>query len=257
MSSDSVRTNDDGDYVISYSKSPRPLGHQLKNLDSESPLFIEGKGKVRNEVKASEDLTAGYIAHPEVVDYSEDKGEVVVENLEEAEDIKHLLESSGDEMSSEVGTQLGYLLADLHRFGAHGDAELDNFRYEDGEIYSIDHEWYSRDPDKEEINEDIRLIECDARTLETDTYREFITSFREAYIEELESTEISDTEVEITTEKDRYPHIENSDEPVQLVTGLWRTKKGHEDFNPLRIFERSRNLIRHTFDEVNNRSRNQ
>lgn len=250
MSSDSLETNDDGNYVKCYSRSPRPLGHQLRNIRSDFPMFNDGEEKVRNEVNASEDLTGRYIGHPEVVDYSEEDGEVVFENLDDAEDVKHLLERSGSEMSSEIGTQMGYLMADFHRFAAHGDAELDNFLYQDGEIYSIDHEFYSRNPDESDLNEDIRLIECDARTLDTETYREFIKSFRDAYTEELESAEASEIEVEDTVHGNRYPIVDNSDEPVQLVTGLWRTKKSHEEFDASLMFDRSRNLIKHTIDEV-------
>lgn len=250
MSSDSLETNNDGDYVKCYSRAPEPLGHQLRNIRTDFPIFVDGEEKVRNEVYASEDLSERYIAHPEVIDYSEGDGEVVFENLDDAEDIKHLLERSGREKSSEIGTQMGYLMADFHRFGAHGDAELDNFLYQDGEIYSIDHEFYSQDPDVSDLYEDIRLIECDARTLDTETYREFITSFRDAYIEELETAEGSEIDVEETIHENRYPFLNNSDEPLQLVTGLWRTKKGHEELNPSLIFDRSRNLIKHTLDEV-------
>lgn len=248
MSSDSLDLDEDGNYVKSYTDTLSPIRQQVSDFSLYDPVPPNKEQRVRNEVSAAEDFQDMYISHPDVVEYSEEDGRVVFEEIEDAETVKHFLENAGEEKASELGEQMGYLMADIHRFAAHGDAELDNFLYRDGEIISIDHEFYTGDPGLEKVREDIRLLESDSRTLETTKYRSFITSFREAYEEELETGEKADHDVGSTPNGDNYPHLKGLEQPIQLVEGLSRTRKKHEEVDRDIVFERSLNLIKNTLN---------
>lgn len=248
MSSDSLDTDEDGNYVKNYTDTLSPIRQQVSDFSIYDPVPPNKEQRVRNEITAAEDFQEMYIPHPDVIEYSEEDGKVVFEEIEDAETVKHLLENSGEDKASELGEQMGYLMADIHRFGTHGDAELDNFLYRDGEIFSIDHEFYTENPGREKLREDIRLLESDSRTLESPKYQSFIKSFREAYEHELETGEETDWEVDETPNGNRYPHLQGLDEPIQLVDGLSRTRKKHEEVDTEVILERSFNLIRNTLN---------
>lgn len=248
MSSDSLDLDEDGNYVKSYSDTLSPLRQQISDFSLYDPVPPKKEQRVRNEVSAAERFEQRYISHPEIVDYSEENGKVIFEEIEDVETVKHILENSDEDKASELGEQMGYLIADIHRFAVHGDAELDNFLYKNGEIFSIDHEFYTENPDLEKAREDIRLLESDSRTLETPKYRSFINSFRQAYEHELETGERTDREVDSTPRGNEYPQLQGLDESIQLVEGLSRARKQHEDIDTDIVFERSINLIRNTLN---------
>ena len=248
MSSDSLDLDENGNYVKSYTDTLSPIRQQVSDFSLYDPIPPNKEQRVRNEVSAAESFEEMYISHPGVVEYSEEDGKVVFEEVEDAETVKQLLEESGEENASELGQQMGHLIADIHRFGAHGDAELDNFLYQDGEIFSIDHEFYTEDPGREKVREDIRLLESDSRTLETPKYQSFIRNFREAYEQELETGENTDRYVGSTPNGGEYPRLQGLDESIQLVEGLSRTRKQHEEVEPGMIMERSLNLIKNTLN---------
>jgi len=250
MSSESLDLNDDGNYVKRYTDTLSPIRQQFSDFSLDDPVPPGKEERVRNEVSATEAFKEMYIAHPEALDYSEKDGEVVHETIEDAETVKHLLENSGEKKASELGEQMGHLMADIHRFAAHGDAELDNFLYRDGQIFSIDHEFYEEDPEQEKVREDIRLMESDVRTLETPKYSSFITSFREAYREELRTGEQIERPIESTPNGNQYPEIEGLEEPIQIVEGLSRTRKKHEEVDKDLLVERSLNLIKNSLKKV-------
>lgn len=249
MSSESLDQDENGNLVKNYTDTLSPIRQQISDFSLYDPLPPKKDQRVRNEVSAAEDFEDMYISHADIIEYSEEGGKVVFEELEDAETVKHLLESSGEDRASELGEQMGYLMADIHRFGSHGDAELDNFLYRDGEIFSIDHEFNKENSGREKVREDIRLIESDSRTLEKPKYQSFIRSFREAYKNELESGEETSREVTSTSNGNRYPHLQGLDEPIQLVDGLSRTKKQHEEVDTEVIVERSLNLVRNTLKQ--------
>lgn len=248
MSSDSLKQDETGNYVKQYGNSLNPLKQQVRDFSIADPLPPQKEIRVRNEVEAAEDLEELYIAHPGVVDYSEEAGRVVLEEIDDAENVKHYLEESSPSEASDLGESMGRLMADIHRFGSHGDPELDNFLYRDGDILSLDHEFYTGDPDSSDLREDIRLLESDSRTLETPIHQAFIESFRQAYEEELHTGEEAPWPTPETSYSNQYPELGRLQEPLQLLEGLSRTKKGHEDVDIDRIVERSTNLVRNTLN---------
>jgi len=246
MTSDSLHLDEDGNYVKSYTDTLNPIHQQVSDFSLYDPVPPNKEQRARNEAFAAESFEEMYISHSGVLEYSEEDGTVVFEEVEDAETVKQLLEESGREKASELGKHMGHLIADIHRFGAHGDAELDNFLYRDGEIFSIDHEFYTEDPGPEKIREDIRLLESDSRTLETLKYQSFIRSFREAYEQELETGENTYHDAGSTPNGGEYPRLQGLDESIQLVEGLSMTRKQHEEVEPGIVVERSLNLIKNT-----------
>ncbi len=252
MSSESLERDEDGNYVKVYGDPLNPLRQQYRDFSVSDPLPPDGEERVRNEVEASERLAEMYIPHPEVIDYSEEDGEVVLEDFGDADTVKHYLEENGEACAAEIGELMGGLIADIHRFGSHGDPELDNFLYRDGDIASIDHEFYTEDPKPEDLRGDIGLIESDARTLDTEIYREFMNSFGEAYLEELRTGEDKPwVKNPVTEAKNQFPEPQSIERPVKLVEGLFRTKKRHEDLDIGLMLARSGNLLRNSLKSRN------
>jgi len=239
MSSDQLRRDDNGNYVKSYSTKLSPIRQPVKDFSLGDPIPPSKEELIRNELDAAKDFEQEYIGHAGIVDYSIEEGEISTEEIEDATNIKTYLEQNGLEEAEEIGEMMGHLMADIHRLGSHGDPELDNFMYRDGDILSIDHEFYSRNSGTIDRREDLRLIESDSRTLNTPKYTSFIENFKEGYLDE------------IREEDELYPEIRERDEPLLLAEGLMRIKKDHEDIEPARVIERSMNLFKNTLNRTN------
>lgn len=231
MGADSAYRDEEGNYVSEYDEVNLDiLDPPFKNLRSGNIFPPKGHEKVQNEVDADEKLTEKYIAHQEVIDYSTEDGKVVTKEIEDATEIKTYLEEAEIEEVSSVGESMGHLIADIHRFGTLGDPGLGNFLYRDGEIFSIDHEFYSDDASASDIADDIRIIEADSRNMEPERYEAFIENFRDGYTAEMEASETMDD-----YEKSVNPSV--FDEPLVFLDGLGRTLSGSEKTNEQKFDE--------------------
>lgn len=220
MGSDSVERDEEGNFVKQYGDRRDPVDQQVKNFSLRDPFTLSSREKVANEIDASEDFTENYIAHHRIIDYSQSDGIIITEEVEDAVSVKSYLETADSEEVADIGSSLGHLIADIHRFGTHGDPSLGNFMYRDGDIISIDHEFYSENPTEKDIIDDIRIIESDTRCFSSEKYETFIESFKEGYEEELEQ----ETSYHSSNPADiDYPKLNTSDTYIIALDGLIRT----------------------------------
>ena len=222
MGAHSVSRDEEGNYVSEYRDSHNVLDPPFKNLRSGNIFPPKAREKVENEVEADQKLTEKYIAHHEVLEYSEEDGIVVTEEVEDVTLVKKYLEDADISEVSSIGKSMGHLIADIHRFGTHGDPGLGNFMYRDGEIFSIDHEFYSNNATASDIADDLRIIEADSRNMDPEKYEAFIENFREGYRTELEASSIENVDREDSAE------LSVLNEPLVMFDGVGRTLNGSE-----------------------------
>ncbi|WP_414838150.1 hypothetical protein ACK3SF_01995 [Candidatus Nanosalina sp. VS9-1] len=220
MGAHSVSRDGEGNYVSEYRDSLNLLDPPIKNLMRGNIFPPKAHEKVQSEVEADQKLTEKYISHHEVLDYSEEDGVVVTEEIEDAVLVKKYLEEADIHEVSDIGESMGHLIADIHRFGTHGDPGLGNFMYRDGEIFSIDHEFYSNNATAADIADDIRIIEADSRNMAPEKYEAFIENFREGYRTELEASGIENVDRKNSAE------LSVLNEPLVIFDGLGRTLDG-------------------------------
>lgn len=203
-----------------------------------SPLPPDAKQRIENEVKADQDLTPKYIAHPEVIEYSMEDERIVLEEIEDGRTVETYLEQSDSSEAAEIGKMLGHLIADIHLFGSHGDPTLENFIYRDGDIISIDHEFYSSETNEKDLRDDIRIIEEKSRSLETEKYLEFMENFREGYLNELEEAE------DETALENSYPEFSNLENAIIPTEGLGRILSQKDEWQE--ILQKSGSLVKNS-----------
>mgnify|MGYP006875067506 FL=1 len=238
MSAESVDQNNDGDYVKHYSGSYNPLSQQVRDMSFSEPLPPGAKQRIENEVEADQDLTPEYIAHPEVLDYSMDDERIVLEEIKDGKTVEKYLEESEPSEAGEIGNMLGHLIADMHLFGSHGDPTLENFIYRDGDIISIDHEFYSGETREKDLRDDIRIIEEKTRSLETEKYLEFMENFREGYLSELEDVE------DETALENEYPEFNSMEKAIIPAEGLSRILSQKDEWRE--ILQKSGSLVKNS-----------
>lgn len=171
-------------------KSRYPVWQPANNRGNVENNF--GRERVLNEHRADEDLEDLYIKHGRVIDCSYDKPEVEVEAVEGVEVAQKLRSVEAPEKTS-VGRSMGALIGDLHASGfSHGDPHLDNFIYKEGDIGSIDHEYWERNPELERCIRDLKVLRAHAAM--TEGFDEFMDGFQEGYRREIGTERYLDKE---------------------------------------------------------------